>query len=190
MKKIFVATMILILMVGCSAKTDTNEEKNKGKDNEEKKISVIDKLPNFPMPLNTFVKEFNDNAKSNKDVFNKIILLQNPSKLEFKPMNEKDGPLHKVLYTNDTFNINAVFTNDKQFKRVTFVQMSKPDTDTTSALLNIFSILDIDSNYLNDFLESDEKHMSISEKGYKVIFSQDMSMYLLTVSFEKDNNKK
>ncbi|MDQ0273293.1 hypothetical protein [Cytobacillus purgationiresistens] len=53
MKKFFIILLVLLL-VGCSnGKTEVNSK------SENEEIAVIDQLPDFPMPLNYFIYEFN-----------------------------------------------------------------------------------------------------------------------------------
>lgn len=180
MKKIFMATMILFLLVGCSAKTETKEGGKK-----EEKLTVIDKLPDFPNPLNTFVNTYNENGKN----FDNLPNLTDPGELEYAEFN-KQGDIYKSLIVHDSYDIKAVFSKDQTFKRVIYNNNGNEMTgESANALTNIFYTIGADPNYINDFLDSGKDKMDISDNYFKISFWLDKSIELLNVTIDKDNKK-
>lgn len=173
MKKLLII-LFVISLVGCS-----NEKTEAIQEPEHEKIAVIDKLPDFPMPLNSFINEFN----KKEDEYYSLQTLTSSNDLEFEEFND-DGALYKNLLNNGTSNLQAVFSHDKKFKRVIFDNTGELTESNASVLINVFRTLNIDENYIHDFIESEEISMDITVNGYNVSFLFDRSLEYLNVSFD------
>jgi hypothetical protein len=177
MKKIILATTLLLFVSGCGQESTTQPQV------EQNELSVIDKLPDFPISLTSFVDGFN----SNKDDFNNLSELTNVRNIDFQEFNEKDGTLMKELVKTDGYDLKAIFTNKKKFKRLIFSNNgdSLPQENAV-VLVNTFYTIGVDPNYLNDFLDSGESIMEIAVNGYKINFWFERSLGLLNITFDSE----
>ena len=171
--------MILLLLVGCSsAKTESKEFETSNK----KAVSVIDKLDNFPVSLNTFVKDYNSNTS---------LQLKNPSEVDFQVFNENQGYSKTLIQEssgNVQYNLDAIFDNDKNFKRIIYnaTMPDKGDQDAISVLTATLFSLGIDVGFLNDFIESGEADSEFNNNGYKVYFLFEKSIGFLNATVDKE----
>jgi hypothetical protein len=176
MKKVLLATTLLLFFSGCS-QTSNNKTQI-----EQTELTAIEKLPDFPMSLNSFVDVFNTN-KYDVEFLTKI---KDTSDIEFANFNDK-GTLMKDLIKADGFDLKAVFTDKKKFKRLIFNHTgdSLPE-ENAAVLVNTFFTIGVDRNYLNDFLESEESNMVITENGYKIDFWFERDLGFLNITFDSE----
>jgi hypothetical protein len=178
--------LTFLFLVACN-----NEGKEKQtsevKVNAEEKQSLIDKLPDFPVSLNSFVDDYN----ANKNELENLTLIPNPSELEFEIFNENQGFMKNLINEEKgkvKYDLKAIFDNNKKFKRLIF-NVSAPEdatAESVSVIINTFYALGIDPNYLNDFLQSNESNAEFTDNGYKVSLMFEPSLGFLNVVIDKD----
>lgn len=189
-KKLLIPMFLVfnLLLTSCDGESQgETKQVNKTSNESNEKTSVIDKLPDFPISLNSFV----DNYNANENGLENLTLVTDPSELEFEVFNKNQGFMKKLINKDKgdvQYDLLAIFDNDKKFKRLIF-DVTAPNgatPESISVITNTFYTLGIDANYLNDFLQSDESDMEFTDNGYKVNLMFEPSLGFLNVTIDKD----
>ena len=79
-----------------------------------------------------------------------------------------------------------MFNDDKKFKRITYTQIIKdtPSEKANVTLLALFDTLEIDTNYIEDFLVTENEHMHFTTENYDVRFQNMSSTDILNVAID------
>lgn len=176
--------MLLVIPLLIFSACDNNEQKTNKEEiqTEEKKSSVLDNIPDFPMPLQTLIESYN---KSDREGFTPIE--SNASEIEF--VEESVGYSKNLIDENTDstdYSITAMFNGDKKFKRITYTQVIKDQSSEESiiALLALFDTLGIDTNYIEEFLVTENDYMDFTTEIYTVNFRNMSSTDILNVTID------
>jgi hypothetical protein len=189
-KKLLIPMFLIfnLLLTSCDGESQgETKQVNKTSNESNEKTSVIDKLPDFPISLNSFV----DNYNANENGLENLTLVTDPSELEFEVFNENQGFMKKLINEDKgdvQYDLLAIFDTNKKFKRLVF-GVTAPNgatSESISVIINTFYALGIDPNYLNDFLDSDESSMEFTDNGYKVNLMFEPSIGFLNATIDKD----
>jgi hypothetical protein len=185
LKRLFFIIPFIIFLSACSGSDEaskTNDQINEPENNSANgNEDVLKSLPDFPIPLATFVEKYNSFISDGNQ--------QIPSDIEFKEFDDKG--YYKLLVGEEAFELTAQFDQNKKFKRLLFnINSSTDESETTekafTVLTTVCSVLNIDQNYFIDFLDSGEIQTEFKDNGFNVniLFEKDLGFF--NVSIEAD----
>ena len=179
MKKWMIFCLMALLLVGCSEEKSNKEEVN---EDDKKAESVLGSVPDFPIPLQTFIETYN---QSEREGFTPIE--NNAAEVEFTE--ETNGYSKKLLDVDAEsadHSITAMFDQDKRFVRISYNEVIKNEADEKAVvtLLAVFDALGIDTNYIEEFIASGNDHMDFTSGDYKVSFRNMSDANILNVAIE------
>lgn len=184
MKKFLLLVMSLILLASCSNEEQKISNKYAPVKKEETKSLGFDNIPDFPMPLHTFIDRYN---KSGQEGFTPIE--KDPSKIKF--IKEKNGYSKTLIdesLDSTNYSVVAMFDHQKKFKRITYTHTieGKPNEKAVLTLITLLDTLGIDSNYVAEFADTGNNESDITTNGYNAHFMKIKDTGFFNVSINSD----